>query len=661
MRAVREFLRSWGIRRIGRIGMHKEDGEKASCLSRCSSLSSLSSPIRLIRPIPPDPPHPPHPPYPPHALPKTIRYTVESHVSLARDVRHGRRVGHRRVGRTAGIAERAADDAGFHAALRLGRHVLAPGIGMAVDGRYVDGHRRCCHAASGGAGRMHRAWSLHVHRGRGASQFHPRRRQLPAATDDPGWQPLAAAGQPQIRRRRGASSARGGRAVRAAASPLPLGRRWPSFRGHEASGVADGQNSAGSLGAPKPARTFSGGRRFPGSRTRVRSSGAIGSSSPRAISSAANATFKPGLYGDGDASDDRSPQRWVIYAIDKRTGKIAGSGSRAKASRATSGTSSPRMRAPRRPPTGASSSPGSARRVSTPTTSTADAMAGGSRPRRHGGLRHSVVRMGAGELADHLERPGHRPVRHADRFVPAGARCRDRRDGVEDAIARSCRRGASPTVVTTPAGPELVTNASNFIRGYDPRTGRELWRLGGSSKITAPTPIFADGLLVVASGRAPERPMFAVRPGARGDLTLAEGRDRAARGRLEQDRPRIVHADAARLSRDCSTCSPTTACSMRTTSQTGKEIYRQRLPNIGSGLQRVAGGGRRQDLSVERGRRHDGRSRPGATFTHVAANPMGETADGDAGALGGRDVRPRRLHASGHQPPMSATRTLVNL
>ena len=51
----------------------------------------------------------------------------------------------------------------------------------------------------------------------------------------------------------------------------------------------------------------------------------------------------------------------------------------------------------------------------------------------------------------------------------------------------------TPTVVTTSAGPELVTNASNFIRGYDPKTGRELWRLGGSSKITAPTPDLRRG------------------------------------------------------------------------------------------------------------------------------------------------------------------------
>ena len=68
----------------------------------------------------------------------------------------------------------------------------------------------------------------------------------------------------------------------------------------------------------------------------------------------------------------------------------------------------------------------------------------------------------------------------------------------------------TPTVYTAGGRPEIVTNASNFVRGYDPETGRELWRLGGSSKITAPTPIFTKELVIVASGRAPERPIFAI-------------------------------------------------------------------------------------------------------------------------------------------------------
>jgi outer membrane protein assembly factor BamB len=81
----------------------------------------------------------------------------------------------------------------------------------------------------------------------------------------------------------------------------------------------------------------------------------------------------------------------------------------------------------------------------------------------------------------------------------------------------------TPTVYPGRDRAELITNGSNFIRGYDPSTGKELWRLGGSSKITAPTPVFAEGLIIVASGRAPERPIFAIRPTSTGDLTLQNG------------------------------------------------------------------------------------------------------------------------------------------
>jgi outer membrane protein assembly factor BamB len=81
----------------------------------------------------------------------------------------------------------------------------------------------------------------------------------------------------------------------------------------------------------------------------------------------------------------------------------------------------------------------------------------------------------------------------------------------------------TPTIYPGKKRVELITNASNFIRGYDPETGNELWRLGGSSKITAPTPVFDGDLIVIASGRRPEAPIFVVRAGASGDITLKDG------------------------------------------------------------------------------------------------------------------------------------------
>ena len=211
------------------------------------------------------------------------------------------------------------------------------------------------------------------------------------------------------------------------------------------------------------------------------------------------------------------------------------------------------------------------------------AVEGRPRPPRRRRLRHPDVRVGAGQLADHLERPGHPAVRHAGRFVPARAERRDRRDGVEDRARRAAVVGHADGGDDV-AGPELVTNASNFIRGYDPRTGKELWRLGGSSKITAPTPIFADGLFVVASGRAPERPIFVVTARRARRPDAARRPDQQRRRSPGADRPRLVHADAARLQRACSTCSRNNGVFDAYDLKTGEEIYRQRLPDVGSGF-----------------------------------------------------------------------------
>jgi outer membrane protein assembly factor BamB len=181
----------------------------------------------------------------------------------------------------------------------------------------------------------------------------------------------------------------------------------------------------------------------------------------------------------------------------------------------------------------------------------------------------------------------------------------------------------TPTIVNTPAGPELITNASNFVRGYDPKTGRELWRLGGSSKITAPTPIFANGLHIVASGRAPERPVFAVRPGARGDLTLTAGATEnkyiawSKTGRGSYMPTPLAYRGILYVPANNGVLDSYDVT-------TGKEIYRQRLPLVGSGYSAspVAADGKIY-LSNE-----DGEMlviEAGPTFKQIATNSIGET------------------------------------
>ncbi len=83
---------------------------------------------------------------------------------------------------------------------------------------------------------------------------------------------------------------------------------------------------------------------------------------------------------------------------------------------------------------------------------------------------------------------------------------------------------STPTVVENGGRAELVTNGAEHMRGYDPLTGKELWRLKGTSMISVPTPFAANGLIYLFSGYSRYmQPMYAVRPGASGDITLAEG------------------------------------------------------------------------------------------------------------------------------------------
>jgi outer membrane protein assembly factor BamB len=83
---------------------------------------------------------------------------------------------------------------------------------------------------------------------------------------------------------------------------------------------------------------------------------------------------------------------------------------------------------------------------------------------------------------------------------------------------------ATPFIWENDKRVELITSGSNRVRSYD-LDGKLLWELGGMSSITIPTPFAAHGLLYVGSGYVMDKrkPLFVVRPGAQGDISLKEG------------------------------------------------------------------------------------------------------------------------------------------
>ncbi len=84
---------------------------------------------------------------------------------------------------------------------------------------------------------------------------------------------------------------------------------------------------------------------------------------------------------------------------------------------------------------------------------------------------------------------------------------------------------ATPYIWQNSKRTELVTCGTGRIRSYD-LDGKPLWQLGPMSIIAIPTPVEKDDMLYLCSGYVGDRknrPIYAVRPGASGDITLKEG------------------------------------------------------------------------------------------------------------------------------------------
>lgn len=79
---------------------------------------------------------------------------------------------------------------------------------------------------------------------------------------------------------------------------------------------------------------------------------------------------------------------------------------------------------------------------------------------------------------------------------------------------------ATPFVWRHALRTEIITIGPKELVSYD-LAGKELWRMSGMAVTPVPTPFEYNGLLYINGGRG--RPLFAIRPGAAGDISLREG------------------------------------------------------------------------------------------------------------------------------------------
>ncbi len=301
-------------------------------------------------------------------------------------------------------------------------------------------------------------------------------------------------------------------------------QNWPSFRGENASGVADGQNPPTSWNAAK-LQNILWKTPIPG----------LGHSSPviwgkwvfvtTAISSDPNSEFRHGLFDDYDSAHDMSKHTWRVYCLDKLSGKI------------------------RWERTASEGVPKTKRHIksshATPTVATDG--------------KHLVVSFGSEglncyDLDGNLLWKQDLGVLDAGWFLDPGyqwgygsspiifqnlviVQCDIQKNSFIAAfdlnsgkqIWRTSREEipswGTPAIVTGKTRVELVTNATKYVRGYDPMTGRELWRLSGNPEITATTPLYAQDLIFICNSYHARKAIYAIRPGASGDISLKDGKE----------------------------------------------------------------------------------------------------------------------------------------
>ncbi len=356
-------------------------------------------------------------------------------------------------------------------------------------------------------------------------------------------------------------------------------QNWPQFRGPSATGVVEGPPAAVTWNAEKSLNT----------RWKTAIPG-LGHSSPvvwgnkifvtTAVTSGPKDETRYGLYGDVAPVKDDPKHTWKVYALDRATGKILWE--------RIAYEGLPKVKR----------HPKSTHSDSTPVTDGKYVVAmfgshGLYAYDLNGKLKWKqdlgVLDAGWFYDADYQWEYGSSPVIYRDLVIIQA-------DVQKNSFiaAYSLKNGklmwktpreeisswGTPTVYEGKTRAELITNGSKAIRGYDPATGKELWRLTPNSEVTTPTPFVAHDLIFVTSGYAPIQPIYAIKPGANGDITLKDGAESSAsiawskkRGGPYMPTP-VVYGD---LLYTCSNQGVVTAYNAKT----GERIYQERLGGKG--------------------------------------------------------------------------------
>lgn len=81
---------------------------------------------------------------------------------------------------------------------------------------------------------------------------------------------------------------------------------------------------------------------------------------------------------------------------------------------------------------------------------------------------------------------------------------------------------SSPTIIEVEGKAQIIVNGYKHIGAYDFETGKEIWWMQGGGDAPVPTPVFMHNLIFINSAHGKMSPIYAIKPDAKGDITLGE-------------------------------------------------------------------------------------------------------------------------------------------
>jgi outer membrane protein assembly factor BamB len=205
-------------------------------------------------------------------------------------------------------------------------------------------------------------------------------------------------------------------------------------------------------------------------------------------------------------------------------------------------------------------------------------------------------------------------------------------DGKPQAEGDFRKAFATPHVITVAGKPLLVSLGSKATYGYDPATGKELWRIDEPSAFSSSTrPVVGHGLIFYPSG-FPTGQLLAVRPDGQGDVTSTHVAWRVTRG--------VPNKPSLLLSGDLLFMIGDAGIAQCLDARSGREVWRARVGGSYSASPLLAGG--RIYFFSEEGKTTV--IEAGRTFTVLAENHLDDGFMASPAVDGGALILRTRTH-----------------